>query len=135
MLLNNPAERVTVIEHFKISKMITFDYTSSFDVSEIIADKLGRSTEADAVTNISINVKQDVGTFLMTVCTFGLANAKRVEVQGDLVKLRDRSSSLLNNFDVLATFDTLDALQLTMDTAESIALVKLNDGFALIQEM
>ena len=64
MLLNNPAERVTVIEHFKISKMITFDYTASFDVSEIIADKLGRSTEADAVTNISINVKQDVGTFL-----------------------------------------------------------------------
>ncbi len=100
LLLNNPPEKVKVISHFTESKMITFDYTSSFDVYEIIADRLANS-DADMAINLTITIKSDVGTFFVNLFTLGLANARTVQVEGDFVKKVGGMGALLKNHEVL----------------------------------
>jgi len=55
--------------------MIVFDYTSSFDVSEILAKQF-EATKADAIVNVVVSLKVDVLSYLLNVVTLGLANAK-----------------------------------------------------------
>ncbi len=100
LLLNNPPEKVKVVSHFSESKMITFDYTSSFDVYEIIADRLANS-DADMAINLTITIKSDVGTFFVNLFTLGIANARTVQVEGDFVKKVGGMGSLLQGHDVL----------------------------------
>ena len=100
LLLNNPPEKVKVVAHFTESKMITFDYTGSFDVYEIIADRLANS-DADMATNLTIIIKSDVSTFFVNLFTLGLANARTVQVNGDFVKRVGGMGALLKDHDVL----------------------------------
>ena len=84
LLLNNPAERVTLVEHFRTSKRITFDYSGAFDASEVLSDVM-QGRNADAVTNMVVTVKTTFGDALLNIVTLGFANARTLEVEGDLV--------------------------------------------------
>ena len=132
LMLNNPPQRVKVIEHFKADKMFLFDYTSSFDVSAILAKKLQQGN-ADAVTNLVVSVKNTAPSFLLNVVTFGLASAKVFSVEGDLVKIEGGMSGLLDHYEVIATSDTIDELNLESAITQRTSLVRLDDGFALVQ--
>ena len=49
MMLNNPTQRVELIEHFSTSKQIMFDYTGAFDVSQVLATVIqGKNADATA---------------------------------------------------------------------------------------
>ena len=100
LLLNNPSEKVKVVSHFSESKMITFDYTSSFDVYEILADRLA-NTDADMAINLTITIKSDVSTFFVNLFTLGIANARTIQVSGDFVKHAGSMGALLKGHDVL----------------------------------
>lgn len=110
LLLNNPSQKVKVLSHFKESKMITFDYTSSFDVYEVIAERLA-NTNADMVTNLTITIKSDVGTFMVNLFTLGLANARTFQVEGDFVKVVGGVSSLMDGHQVLGVAKTASELK------------------------
>ncbi len=116
LLLNNPMEKMTVIEHFNASKMITFDYTAAFDVSEIISEKLSKSG-ADAAINIAITVKSDVGTFFVNLFTLGLAAAKTIQVDGDLVAISGGLGQLLNGKEIIASAETAQELGVEIEKA------------------
>ena len=110
LLLNNPPEKVKVVSHFSESKMITFDYTSSFDVYEIIADRLANSN-ADMAINLTITIKSDVGTFFVNLFTLGLANARTVQVEGDFVKRVGGMGALLKGHEVLGVAQSAKELK------------------------
>lgn len=135
LMLNNPPTRVDVISHFQEQKMVTFDYTSSFDVSEIIAEKLAK-TEADAVTNLTIEVKTDVAAYCVNVITLGLANAKVFSVEGDLIKAPQGLGSLLESGNILAEAKTVDELKEQLKKLQNEGnyptIVRTNSGFALV---
>ncbi len=117
LMLNNPTERVEVIERLDESKMIKFDYTSAFDVSEILAEKLQQS-DADAIINLAITIKSTFASFLLNAVTLGIANAKVYSVEGELVKIKGDVSSLLESYEVVATFDNLDQFNLESTAAQ-----------------
>jgi hypothetical protein len=85
LLLNDPADRVTLVEHFRTSKRITFDYTGAFDASEVLSDVM-QGKQADAVANMVVTVKTTFGDALLNIITLGIANARTLEVEGDLVR-------------------------------------------------
>lgn len=85
LLLNNPAERVELVEHFRVAKRITFDYTGAFDVSDVLTELL-QGRQADAVANLTVSLKSDVGDFFINLFTLGLANSRTLQVEGDLVR-------------------------------------------------
>ena len=135
LFLNNPPVRVDVISHFSENKTVTFDYTSSFDVSEVIAAKLSES-DADAVTNLVVTVKSNFKSFLINVVTLGIAWARIVEVEGDLVKAPNGLGALPPDR-VLARFDNLDQLQTQlnqyMGSGNALpTLMRLDGGYALV---
>ena len=135
LLLNNPSKKVEVIEHLKASKMITFDYTGSFDVYEIIAEKLA-NTKADAAINLTVTIKSDMGTFLVNLFTFGLANARTIQVEGDLVKAPEGVSSLFDPSQVLAKARDVQDLKSEIKEIERhgriSSIVRTDDGFAIL---
>ncbi len=133
MMLNTPPQRVEVIEHFTESKMILFDYTSAFDVSELLAKKLQQS-DGDAITNLVVNVKSDFASFMVNVFTLGIANAKIFSVEGDLVRIEGGASGLLGYHEEIAAFDNLDQLHLESAVAQHSSLVRLDEGFALVRQ-
>lgn len=91
LILNGPAAEAYEVGQLNVNKMVTFDYTSSFDVSEIARNEIAKAN-ADAVANVVITVKGDVATFFLNVFTLGFANAKRFHVTGDLVKFGQAST-------------------------------------------
>ena len=135
LLLNNPPEKVKVVSHFSESKMITFDYTSSFDVYEIIADRLANS-DADMAINLTITIKSDVGTFFVNLFTLGLANARTVQVEGDFVKRVGGMGALLNGHDVLGVANNGKELKNVMkklaDSGQTVRSIVRQDGKFLV---
>ena len=59
LMLNTPPERVKVIGHFKVQKMVSYDYTNTFDVSEVLTEKLEQA-DADAITNLTVTIKSPI---------------------------------------------------------------------------
>ncbi len=92
LVLNNLPTQVEMVDHFKVDKMKTFDYTGATDVSEVLTEKLDK--KGDAITNLTIVIKTDPATFFVNLFTLGLANAYIVEVEGDLVNLPQGFGSL-----------------------------------------
>ena len=133
LMLNNPTERVEVIELLDESKMIKFDYTSAFDVSEILTEKLQQS-DADAIINLVITIKSTFSSFLVNAVTLGIANAKVYSVEGELVKIKGDVSSLLESYEMVAIFDNLDQFNLENVPAHYTSLVRLDEGFALVRQ-
>lgn len=96
ILLNNPNAKVEVIEHFTKSKSINFDFTNSFDVSDLISEAIA-GKKADAIINLNITIKGEFNNFLLNLITLGFANSRTLEVSGDLVSAPNGlGSSLLN---------------------------------------
>ena len=131
LMLNTPPERVKLIKSFVAQKMITFDYTGAFDVSEVLSEELQQSSDADAITNLTVTIKSTFGSAMVNLVTIGLANAKVLAVQGDLVKIEGGTSSLLDAHEVVAISDQID--ELPLEKADSYtSLLRLDDGFALV---
>jgi len=137
ILLNNPPAKVEVIKHIKESKVIAFDYTSSFDVSEILAKQF-EATKADAIVNVTVSLKVNVLSYLLNVVTLGLANAKVFEVEGDLVKA-PRGLGLLYNqsSENIIYAETIQELMKKVSASDLLSaspkmIIKTENGFALI---
>jgi len=85
LLLNNPPTKVEVIQNISLSKMRVFDYTGSFDVSEVLSEYLIGSN-ADALINLNVTVKITVLDFLLNLVTLNLAYSRTFELQGQAVR-------------------------------------------------
>jgi hypothetical protein len=134
ILLNNPPARVTVVKHVETSKMVNFDYTGAFDVSEVMGDMLANGN-ADAITNVTIVVKSTGANFLLNLVTLGIANSKTFEIAGDLVKA-PRGLGLLDlpGTEVLARAERIEDLKVTDDTLTSDTMIaRVPSGYALIR--
>jgi hypothetical protein len=137
ILLNNPHAKVEIIKHVEDSKMVVFDYTSAFDASEILAKRF-EETKADAIINVTFTVKSDVATFFINVFTLLLANARIIEVEGDLVNAPQGLGSLsLPGSEIIAEAENLRDLRLRIGDGlltPSIAtmIMKTQSGFALV---
>ena len=96
LILNQPQAKVTTIEKFEHSKHIAFDYTSAFDVSEVL-DEVMINTNADAIINIKITLKETVGDFFLDLITLGLAQSRHFIVSGTAIKAPEGLSFLQDN--------------------------------------
>ena len=85
VLLNQPSEQMQLIEHITIKKNSNFDWTSSFDVSEVIAKKVAEQ-QPDAVINTTVTIKTSVDNFFINLFTLGLAQSRKIVVDADLMK-------------------------------------------------
>ncbi len=85
ILLNQPTERMQLSEHVTIKKNINFDWTSSFDISEVIANKVAE-TKPYALINTTITLKSGIDNFFINLFTLGLAQSRKIVVEGDLMK-------------------------------------------------
>ena len=85
VLLNQPSEQMQLVEHITIKKNSNFDYTSSFDVSEVIAKKVAEK-QPDAVINTTVTIKTSVDNFFINLFTLGLAQSRKIVVDADLMK-------------------------------------------------
>ena len=136
LLLNTPPAKLTDVEHFSVSKMRTFDYTGSFDVSEVL-NEIVQNKKVDAITNLTIEIKSDVGTFFVNLVTLGIANAIRFEVSGDFVRAPDGLGSIIENGTVIGQARTGEPLNmqpedLTAHQAGNIVFVKTAEGFTVV---
>jgi len=93
LVLNNPNTETEVIRSLEETQLKAFDYTSSIDIYEIVKDAVANS-ESDAITNITVKLKKDPVTFIVNVGTLWIAQAYKVEVTGDLVRLPNGVSSV-----------------------------------------
>lgn len=84
----NQLDQTEPVESFEKQQFRMFDYTGAIDVSEVLEGELSQS-EADAMTNTTVEIGANVGTFLVNTITFGLARAHTVTVNGDLVKVQN----------------------------------------------
>lgn len=85
LVLNQPSESMELIEHISIEKNINFDYTNSFDVSEVIANVVAQK-KPDAVINTTVLIKTGVDNYFINLFTCGLAASKKVVIEADLMK-------------------------------------------------
>jgi hypothetical protein len=135
--MNNPHAKVDVIKHVEDSKMVVFDYTGAFDASEILAKRF-EETKADAIINVTFTLKTDVGTFFINLITLGIANARIIQVEGDLVNAPQGLGSLsLPGAEIIAEAENLHDLRLKIGDGlltPSIAtmIMKTQSGFALV---
>jgi len=138
IMLNSPRAKVDLLKHIKVSKMVVFDYTSSFDVSEILGEAIEQS-KADAIVNVTIEGGGDFGTFFLNLFTLGIANAHTIRVEGDLVKAPNGLGFLsIPGSQVLAEAATLKDLttkarEANEEFGPSIMVARTASGFALIR--
>ena len=101
LILNSPSQKSELIVHFTASKRITFDYTSAFDVSDLVTDELKKYPQGDAVTNLTINIRSEASDFFINLFTLGFAASKTFQVEGDIVKLGGRAGQVMRDGTVL----------------------------------
>ena len=87
VLLNQPSEQMQLVEHITIKKNSNFDWTSSFDVSEVIAEKVAEK-QPDAVINTMVTIKSGIDNFFINLFTLGLAKSRKIIVDADLMKAK-----------------------------------------------
>ena len=85
IMLNQPSEQMELMEHISVEKNINFDYTNSFDVSEVLADVLAQK-KPDAVINTTVIIKTGVDNYFINMFTCGMAASKKVVIEADLMK-------------------------------------------------
>jgi hypothetical protein len=85
LLLNQPGEKMQLVAHIKVKKNVNFDYTGSFDVSEVIAQRIVEA-QPDAVINTTVTIKTGVDNWLLNVVTLGLANSRKFVIEADLMR-------------------------------------------------
>ncbi len=89
ILLNQPAEKMELVEHIKIKKNSNFDYTSSFDASQLLATEIA-AKKPDAVANVTVVVKSGFDNFLINLFTLTLAQSRKVVIEADLLKEKEK---------------------------------------------
>jgi hypothetical protein len=87
LLLNNASGKFDVIKHFTVEKRVSFDYTNSAEMDQLVAEVLSQ-TNADAIINLKIAIKQTVGDYIFNSCTCNLANARTYAIEGDAIKFK-----------------------------------------------
>jgi|GEM_PF-1103236 len=133
IMLNTPQQRVQLVRSVEVKKMRAFDYTSSFDVSEVLGDVIAM-TDADAIINIAITVKTTPLDWLVNLITLGLANSRTMYVTGDVVRVKedlvsitpDGTKTLAQSEEVGALFAR--ALDQPAQPGYTHAIVRLDDG-------
>jgi hypothetical protein len=85
VLLNQPSQQMQLVEHITVKKNSNFDWTSSFDVSEVIAKKVAEK-QPDAVINTSVTIKTSIDNYFINLFTLGLAQSRKIVVDADLMK-------------------------------------------------
>jgi hypothetical protein len=90
VLLNQPSEQMQLIEHVSIKKNKNFDYTNSFDVSEIMA-RIIAEKQPDAVINTTVTIKQGVDNYFINLFTLGLANSTKIIIDADMMKNKSKN--------------------------------------------
>jgi len=85
VLLNQPSENMQLVEHITIKKNSNFDYTSSFDVSELLSKKVAEK-RPDAVINTTVTLKSSIDNFFINLFTLGFANSRKISIEADLMK-------------------------------------------------
>jgi hypothetical protein len=133
IMLNTPQQRVQLVRSVEVKKMRAFDYTSSFDVSEVLGDVIAM-TDADAIINIAITVRTTPLDWLVNLITLGLANSRTMYVTGDVVRVKedlvsitpDGTKTLARSEDVSALFAR--ALEQPAEPGYAHAIVRLDDG-------
>ncbi len=85
VLLNQPSQQMQLVEHITVKKNSNFDWTSSFDVSEVIAKKVAEK-QPDAVINTTVTIKTSIDNFFINLFTLGLAQSRKIVVDADLMK-------------------------------------------------
>ena len=85
VIMNQPAEKVTVIKTFKEKKKRVFDWTRSYELTELTG-KVAKETNADALTNVDFKIKHGFSDYLINVFPLGLAQSTTLEITGDAVK-------------------------------------------------
>jgi len=137
ILLNNARAKVEVIKHIRDSKMIVFDYTGAFDASEILS-KHFEETKADAIVNVTFTIKTDVASFFLNLITLGIANARVMEVEGDLIKapqglgfLDIRGSETLASAESIHELMTMVSQSAFLNSAPRM-IVRSENGFSFV---
>ena len=137
LLLNNPPQKTSLVEHFAESKRRNFDWTGAFDVAEILGNAMKKHPAADAVTNVSITVGADFGSFVINLFTIGLANSLIFTVEGDLVKLGSSLGSLPagSRLDLADSTGILKAniREFMGDPSASPLIVRTPNGLAILR--
>ena len=85
VLLNQPSENLQLVEHITIKKNSNFDYTSSFDVSELLSKKVAEK-RPDAVINTTVTIKSSIDNFFLNLITLGFAKSRKISIEADLMK-------------------------------------------------
>jgi hypothetical protein len=86
LLLNNPANgKFEVVRHFEIDKGSRFDFTNTAEIDAMVATLI-QETKADAVINLRVTVKTEVGDFFLNLITCGIANARTWTIEGDAIR-------------------------------------------------
>ena len=85
VLLNQPSENLQLVEHITIKKNSNFDYTSSFDVSELLSKKVAEK-KPDAVINTTVTIKSSIDNFFINLFTLGFAKSRKISIEADLMK-------------------------------------------------
>jgi hypothetical protein len=88
IMFNNPPTRVQLVRSVEVKKMRAFDWTASFDVSEVLGDVIAM-TDADAIINVAITVRSMPLDWIVNMLTLGLANSRTMYITGDVVRVRD----------------------------------------------
>jgi len=84
-ILLNQTDQAELIRNVEVSQFRAFNYKGTIDVSELVGDRLVTS-EANAMTNTTIELQGGVDTFFVNVFTLGIANARTIVVRGNLVR-------------------------------------------------
>jgi len=120
LLLNQPPTKVQVVQQVKLSKMVAFDYTSAFDVSEVLSEYL-IGTEADAIMNLYITVRVEPLDWLINLFTLGLAQAKHFQLTGQVIKAPEGLGSIeIPDSKTLASSSNLADLVLLMSEGTDV---------------
>jgi len=120
LLLNQPQTKVDVIGPVSASKQIMFDYTGSFDASEILGEVFAE-TNADAIINVVISLKITPKDYLFNLLTLGIANAKTMEITAEAVNLPEGMATLSLPTDTVASL-------LPASGASMVVRIPVGDG-------
>lgn len=78
-----------LVEHITVKRNSNFDWTSSFDVSEVIARKVAEK-QPDAVINTTVTIRTSIDNFFINLFTLGLAQSRKIIVDADLMKEKEK---------------------------------------------
>jgi hypothetical protein len=85
IMLNQPAEKMELMEHISVKKNINFDYTGYTDVANLLSGVVSEK-KPDAVINTTISFKAGIDNYFLNLFTLGLAQSRKVMIEADFVK-------------------------------------------------